>query len=494
MAPMWRLRQFSCIDQAGRVVDIRPKKGIGDRRVVAWRIRWDAPGHPDRSQTFSKSRHDTPTAAYEAAARLADQLQSAAQHDPVPDERGRPKSPVATAEPAEAQTAAMTLRELGEAWIAACGGAGKTTQQHERSLNFALRHLPEGILADDVTSEQAQELLLARRYTPGQRARKLVRMGSLDPDDAEARMCAVQTERVFLQDLRKIFEFGAQMKPPVIDGDPTQGLRARRSSEQAPDPSLEVTFPPQDILGIASLIEDPVFQTLVILRGFTAIRSGEFTRTTIDDIDRDRCEFVLRGTGGEVPKRLNSQHLSWENRPLKNRNSQEARYVPYPDTDLFNRLIDELIEEARLRHARRDKSLNRLLLRYRAESAKSHLIDTVARELREHRRHAPLLITMPNGSPFRISRFDRSVWKPALRQYYPIEDPNDEAYNPLRETRFYNLRAAAVEFLIEDGGMEESEVAAIAGHSIETQRSSYRRPRGSVRRGRIDEAARLLEE
>jgi hypothetical protein len=35
----------------------------------------------------------------------------------------------------------LTLEALGQAWIAAAGGAPKTVQQHERWLKFALDHL-----------------------------------------------------------------------------------------------------------------------------------------------------------------------------------------------------------------------------------------------------------------------------------------------------------------------------------------------------------------
>ena len=465
MMRLWRVRQFSCVDTEGRVVDIRPKKGIGNSEVAGGRLRCDAPGAPNRSRTFSKSRFTTATEAYEAAADLADQLEAAVRHDLVPDALGQPVFSEAGSGTSEESVvpAGMTLRELGETWIDVVGGAPSTVDQHQRSLNFALTRLPEGIAADEVTSTQAHELLLARRFTVGHRGRKLVRMGRIDDDHDEARMCSVRTEELFLQDLRGIFDFGTRMKPPVVRGNPVAGLKPRKRSEKTSDPSSERTFPPRDILGLAEQVADPVFRALIILRGFTAIRTGECAAVTVTNVDREACEIVLRGTAGETPKRLSTSQLPWDERHLKHRQPDDVRCVPYPNTPLFIDLIDELIDEATRRAQQR--------------------------ELRAHRRVGPRLLTMADGAPLKVSRFDRDVWKPALRSYYPEADPQAEGYNPLRETRFYNLRSAAIEFLIEEAHMDESAVAELAGHSVETQRRSNRRSRKRPHREGLDQAA-----
>lgn len=376
MMRLWRVRQFSCVDAKGRVVDIRPKKGIGDTRVAGWRIRWDAPGAPNRSRTFSKSRFTTATEAYEAAADLADQLEAAVRHDLVPDALGQPVFSEAGSGTSDEPvvSAGMPLRELGETWIDVVGGAPSTVDQHQRSLNFALTRLPEGIAADEVTSTQAHELLLARRFTVGHRGRKLVRMGRIDEDHDEARMCSVRTEELFLQDLRSIFDFGTRMKPPVVRGNPVAGLKPRKPSEQTSDPSLKQTFPPRDIFGLAEQVADSVFRALIILRGFTAIRTGECAAVTVADVDREACEIVLRGTAGETPMRLSTSQLPWDERHLKHRQPNDVRRVPYPNTPLFIDLIDELIEEATRRARQREAHLKELICRYRSERSKAHLV------------------------------------------------------------------------------------------------------------------------
>lgn len=80
MTALWRIRQHSCIDGSGKVVDVRTEKGIGHPDVVAWRVRWDAPGYPGRSRTFTKSSYPTVSAAH--ADRLVDDLRERTEsHD-----------------------------------------------------------------------------------------------------------------------------------------------------------------------------------------------------------------------------------------------------------------------------------------------------------------------------------------------------------------------------------------------------------------------------
>lgn len=483
MIPLWRIRQFSCVDADGRVVDIRPKKGIGNARVVAWRIRWDGPGFSGRSQSFTKSGYATPSDAFTHAEAFVEELRMADKHGWPADERGRPVRPTAEADrPAgEARTSEKTLKQLGEEWIDATGGQPKTVQGHERSLDFALAHLPDGILANDVTSAQATALLKARRYTPGVRARKLVRMGQLDPDDDRARMCSVKTERVFLQNLRAIFARGIGEKPQVVFGNPTDGLTARSASQEPVDPSNEITFSARQFLGIAALVDDVVFRALIILRGFTAIRTGEFADVSVDDVDTVRHVITATDTEGEAPSRLTPDGTSRTRNHLKQRAAGDKRPVDYPDAPLMDELMTELIAEARRRHDLRTRQLRDLLKRYRAETGKEHLVNATHKKLRAHLASPPRLITMPDGAPFAVSSFDRDIWKPALRQYFPIEDPRDDDYSPLRESRFYNLRAAAVGVWTEEGDMKESDAADMAGHSIQVQRTSYRKRTGEPR-------------
>lgn len=496
MSRLWCIRQYACIDANGRVVDIPTKKGIGNKDVVGWRIRWDAPARPGRSRTFTKSRFDTATAAHEAAEEYSDLLRAAARHDYPADDRGRPVPPQSDPGTARDQglrleAERLTFEALGREWIAANGGQPKTVQQHENSVRFALEHLPEGIAADDITTAQMRQVHIARRYTPSIRARKLVRMGKLHPDDEEARMCSVQTEKVFVQDVRAIFEYGMQRKPSAVHGNPMVGIAPRKKSDESVDPSSEVTFSPLQFLGIAELIADLVFRALVILRGFTAVRTGEFARLTVDDVDLVHQQFRLPGTEGEAPSRLTRDGSSRTQNKLKQRAARDDRWVDYPTAPYIVNLMDALVMEARRRHTMREQALVSRCERYKTERGKQHLLAKTEKELRRHRTSAPRLITMPDGSPFRISRFDRDIWKPVLRKYFPIDDPTDEEYNPLRETRFYNLRAAAIELWNEEGGMDESDAAAMAGHSVDVQRRHYRKKRGgSRRRSRgVDDAA-----
>lgn len=308
MSALWRIRQHSCIDAAGKVVDVRTEKGIGHPEVVAWRVRWDAPGYPGRSRSFAKVAYQTASAAHAAALDFVDELRAAARDDQPADERGRP-APLSLARGA-AESAAqsvdgqMTLEALGRAWIAAAGGAPKTIQQHEGSLKFALDHLPPGIVADDVSSTQIQELLDLRRFRPGSKASKLIRMGVLDPSDARARMCSVRTETLFMQDLRNIFTFGITMKPPTVHGHPMNSIKARSKKADLKDPSLEYTFTPEQVTGIAAHVEDRVLRSLIIFRALTALRTGETAGLTIDDVDVVRRCITTRGTESEAPRRL----------------------------------------------------------------------------------------------------------------------------------------------------------------------------------------------
>lgn len=196
----------------------------------------------------------------------------------------------------------LALETLGKAWITARGGQPKTVQQHETSLAFAVDRLPDGIAADAVTSTQCQDLLLTRRYTPSIRARKLVRMGVLKEDDDRARMCSVQAEKLFVQDLRAIFEFGIASKPATVDGNPMLQIKARGKNDEPEDPSLAITFEPRAVRGIAALVADPVFSALIILRGMTLTRTGELSNATVDDVDVDTHVINLTGTEGEAPR------------------------------------------------------------------------------------------------------------------------------------------------------------------------------------------------
>jgi hypothetical protein len=231
---IWSIRQFACIDAQGKVVtEPTSKKGVGNALVVGWRVRWDAPGSPGRSRTFSKAKYSTPTAAHTEAQEFVDLLRTASKGDWLADERGRLLLPTSTAPSHgvdDEQFPTVPLEVLGKTRVAARGGQPKTVQQHEHALAFALKRLPEGILADTVTSTQCQELLLARRFTPGIKARKLVRMGILEADDEGARMCSVRAEKLFVQDLTSIFAFGAASKPAAVSGNPM--LQAARSCPQ----------------------------------------------------------------------------------------------------------------------------------------------------------------------------------------------------------------------------------------------------------------------
>jgi integrase len=497
MRPVWRVRQFACVDAAAKVVAGRTSAGIGDRSVVGWRVRWDGPGFSGRSRSFTKASYDSPTAAHRAAQDFVDALRAAARHDAPADARGwpLPSDSGGRAGPDETDAGrSMTLAELGKMWLVATGGEPKTVAQHERSLKFALAHLPEGVLADDVTTAQLNELLLARRFQPGPRAAKLVRMGALDPDDDRARMCSLQTEKVFVQDLRRIFAHGMAIKPPAVRRDPMVTVRARKSSDELLDPSNEVTFSPDQIVGIAELIDDRVFRALVILRAVTALRTGEAAALTVDDVDQAEHLLTVRGTEGEAPRRLTPDGTTRSANRLKRRQQGDERLVDYPDTPFFNTLMHELIEEAKRRHHARDQELAKLVKRYRAESGKQHLAAQRTVELRAHRATAARLFTMPDGGPFKISDFDKKVWKPTLATYFPVTDPSDEAYQPLRESNFYNLRSSAIEFLIEQAGMEESAAAEMAGHSIDMQRRAYRKRRGNRQRAaKLDRAAGEFE-
>lgn len=139
---IWRIRQFACIDVDGKVVGARPKDGISDAEVVGWRCRWDGPGFPERSQTFTKSRFENPTAAFNAAEAFVDELKLADRYAWPADERGRPQPPP-EADPDHDRAApgvkAITLKALGEAQIKAAGGKPKTIQGRETSLNFLPR-------------------------------------------------------------------------------------------------------------------------------------------------------------------------------------------------------------------------------------------------------------------------------------------------------------------------------------------------------------------
>jgi integrase len=498
MSALWRIRQHSCIDAAGRVVDVRTEKGIGHPDVVAWRVRWDAPGYPGRSRTFAKSAHPTASAARAAALDFVDELRAAARDDRPADERGRPAPHIAAPDAADATVhptdARMTLEALGQAWIAAAGGAPKTVQQHEGSLKFALDHLPLGVVADDVSSTQIQELLELRRFRPGARARKLVRMGALDPSDERARMCSVRTETLFMQDLRNIFTFGIAMKPPAVHGHPMQSIKARSKKTELKDPSAEYTFEPAQVTGIARLVADVVLRSLIIIRALTALRTGEAASVTVDDVDVvGRC-ITVRGTEGDAPRRLTPDGSTRSRNHLKQRDADDERVVDYPATPAMDAMMATLMDEARRRHRAREEKLVTLVARYRAEAGKEHLARQRAVELRAHRSSAPRLFTMPDGRPFNVSDFDHGVWKPALRHFFPIDDPTDEDYTPQREARFYDLRSSAIEFWIEELDMEESQAAHKAGHSVHVQRVHYRRSRGNAKRPeKLEEASAAFE-
>lgn len=300
MSALWRIRQHSCIDAGGKVVDVRTEKGIGHPDVVAWPVRWDAPGYRGRSRTFTKSAYPTASAAHADELDFVDHLRAAARDDQPADERGRPApstaAPGAVAATVHAADARMTLEALGQVWIAAVGGEPKTFQEHERSLKFALDHLPPGIIAADVSSTQMQEVLMARRFTPGIKAAKLVRMGVLDPSDGRARMCGSRTDIIFVQDLRSIFNFGIAMKPPAVHGHRMQSITARSKKTELKDPSAAYTFTPAQVTGIARLVEDIVLRFLIIIRAMTALRTGEAANITADDVDLLwRC-ITARGT------------------------------------------------------------------------------------------------------------------------------------------------------------------------------------------------------
>jgi integrase len=498
MSALWRIRQHSCINAAGRVVDVRTEKGIGHPDVVAWRVRWDAPGCPGRSRTFTKSAYSTASAAHAAALDFVDELRAAARDDQPADERGRPASRTAVPETAEVTTpptdARMTLEALGQAWIEAAGGAPKTIQQHERSLKFAIEHLPPGIIADDVSSTQIQELLLARRFTPGTKASKLVRMGAIDPSDDRARMCSVRTETLFVQDLRNIFTFGISMKPPAVHGHPMQSITARSKKTELRDPSAEYTFTPAQVTGIARLVGDVVLRFLIIIRALTALRTGEAASVTIDDVDVVRRRITVRGTEGDAPRRLTPDGSTRSRNHLKQRPVDEERVVDYPATPTMDAMMATVIEEARRRHRAREEALVTLIARYRAEAGKEHLARQRAVELRAHRSSAPRLFTMPDGRPFNVSDFDQHVWKPVLHRYFPIDDPTHEDYTPQREARFYDLRSSAIEFWIEELEMDESQAAHQAGHSVHVQRLHYRRARAKpMRPEKLEEASAAFE-
>ena len=498
MTALWRIRQHSCIDASGKVVEVRTEKGIGHPDVVAWRVRWDAPGYPGRSRTFTKAAYPTASAAHADALDFVDQLRAAARDDQPADERGRPAPSTAAPDTvdttAHAADARMTLEALGQVWIAAVGGEPKTIQQHERSLKFALDHLPPGILANDVSSTQMQDVLMARRFTPGTKAAKLVRMGVLDPSDDRARMCGSRTEIIFVQDLRSIFNFGIAMKPPAVHGHPMQSIKARSKKSELKDPSAEYTFTPAQVTGIARLVDDIVLRFLIIIRAMTALRTGEAARVTIDDVDLVRRYITARGTEGTAPKRLTPDGSTRSHNHLKQRSVDEERVVDYPATPAMDAMMATLINEARRRHRAREQKLVELVTRYRAEVGKGHLARQRAVELRAHRSSAPRLFTMPDGRPFNVSDFDQDVWKPALRRFFPIDDPTDEDYTPQREARFYDLRSSAIEFWIEELDMDESQAAHKAGHSVHVQRLHYRRARASSQRpAKLEEASAVFE-
>jgi integrase len=499
MSALWRIRQHSCIDAAGRVVDVRTEKGIGHPDVVAWRVRWDAPGRPGRSRTFTKAAYPTASAAHAAALDFVDELRAAARDDQPADERGRPASRTATPETAEAVAAPaadarLTLEALGQAWIAAAGGAPKTVQQHEQSLKFALDHLPPGIIADDVSSTQIQELLQLRRFTPGTKASKLVRMGVLDPTDDRARMCSFRTETLFVQDLRNIFTFGIDMKPAAVYGHRMQTIKARSKKSALKDPSAEYTFTPAQVTGIARLVEDVVLRFLIIIRAITALRTGEAASVTIDDVDVIHRCITVRATEGDAARRLTPDGSTRSRNHLKQRSVDDERVVDYPATPAMDAIVATLIDEARRRHRAREERLVELIARYRAETGKEHLARQRAVELRAHRSSAPRLFTMPDGRPFNVSDFDQDVWKPALRRFFPIDDPTHEDYTPQREARFYDLRSSAIEFWIEELDMDESQAAHKAGHSVHVQRLHYRRARAKPKRPeKLEEASAAFE-
>lgn len=137
----WRLRQFSPVDDTGRVVDTTLKRSVADQRVVGWRVRWDTPTGLPKSKSFSKSKYATATAALDAARDLVAMLEVARQKNWAVGADGLPVDPDATTPPPSAGNDATTMGvvDLAREWLVVKGGAAGSQTQREGAIHFMER-------------------------------------------------------------------------------------------------------------------------------------------------------------------------------------------------------------------------------------------------------------------------------------------------------------------------------------------------------------------
>lgn len=474
----WRLRQLSPITADGLVVraaESETRVNASDPRVAGWRVRWDTPTRNNRSKTFTRERAGSASAAKQQAEDLAAAVKAAALggwHE-APDgkpRRGAPDTPRRASE--------VTFAQLVEGFLGSKSGtAPKTREYYETHAAFAVHHLPANLLTRDVTTDHCQQLLEVRRQTPGNKARKAVRLGANPYDGAVAR-CSKRTEKAFIQVLKAVFEYGLRRTPPALTSNPASTLKVR--SSDVPDPSATVTFSKEEVFMLADAVGED-HRALVLVRGTSGLRSGEAVALVADDVDIDNLTLVLRGSEGKVSSRHGDGAGRSYKAPLKHRQEGEDRDVPLlPDGRVLDAL-KSLLESAPERHRRREALLRRRVQRWEREG-RPDLRHRAERELAEHLSRSVRVFTMRNGALLEPDKFDRDVFQPALARVFP-DVPDDEdatsRHRQLRELRFYDLRAAAISSWVADHGVDHDVAAKWAGHSLKTQLKYYRKTRSA---------------
>lgn len=320
---------------------------------------------------------------------------------------------------------------------------------------------------------------------PGNRARRAVATGAIEVDDPRASMCSRRTERLFLDVMKEIFEYGMARTPAACVTNPFAVLSVRGHELAIPDPTLEVTFTLEEVRAVCDAMPHPILAAATLLRAVTAERTGEMTGMFACDVDTEMRTITVYETEGAAPKRLTPDGRSRARSHLKRRNPDDSRTFSYAEHPLLDAAVALLVDTASDRHALRTEYLKREIARLRGQGRDGTANEREA-ELRVHLAEPPRLVTMPNGAPFHVSNFSKRYWKPALVKVFPDDT---RAHDAKRLMRFYSLRSTAVQFMVEDCGVGESDAAALAGHSVETQRRHYRRVRGDA--VRPDVQARL---